>query len=50
MGRKKKYLTEEEKIEARKERQMRYYWRNQEKLKKQNRERYHGVYKHKKVS
>jgi hypothetical protein len=41
MGRKLKYKTEEDKLSARKERQMRYYWKNQEKIKKKNLERYH---------
>jgi len=41
MGRRKKYKTEEERVEARKKRQMAYYWRNQEKLKRKNLERYY---------
>jgi hypothetical protein len=41
MGRKQKYKTEEEKLQARKDRQMRYYFRNQEIVKKKNLERYH---------
>ena len=42
MGRKLKYKTNEEKLNARKERQMRYYWKNQEKIKKKNLDRYYG--------
>jgi hypothetical protein len=41
MGRKQKYITEEEKDKALKERQMRYYWKNQEKINKKNKDRYH---------
>jgi len=33
MGRKTKYKTDEEKIQARKNRQMKYYWKNQNRLK-----------------
>ena len=41
MGRKLKYKTQEEKINARKERQMKYYWQNAEKLKKEALKRYY---------
>jgi len=41
MGRTLKYKTPEEKINARKERQMKYYWKNVEKLKKEALERYY---------
>ena len=41
MGRKLKYKTNEEKINARRKRQMEYYWKNQEKIKKKNLERYY---------
>jgi hypothetical protein len=41
MGRRKKYMTEEQQIEARKKRQMDYYWKNQDKINKKNLERYH---------
>jgi len=39
MGRKKKYLTESDRIEARNKRRMKYYWKNQkmEQLKNLNR-------------
>lgn len=43
MGRKIKYKTEEEKLTARKERQMRYYWKNVEQKRKEASKRYyHG--------
>ena len=42
MGRKTKYHTKEEKLEARKKRQMKYYWKNQDKIKKKNLQRYHN--------
>jgi hypothetical protein len=42
MGRKRKYTTDEEKLVARRERQMRYYWKNQDEIKKKNLERYYG--------
>lgn len=42
MGRKLKYKTVEEKLKANQEKYMRYYWRNQEKIKKKNLERYHS--------
>jgi hypothetical protein len=41
MGRKIKYKTEEEKIQARKDRQMKYYWKNQDRLKTNALKRYH---------
>lgn len=41
MGRMKKYKTEEEQINARKKRQMKYYWKNKERLQRKARERYH---------
>lgn len=34
-------MTEEQQIEARKKRQMDYYWKNQEKINKKNLARYH---------
>jgi hypothetical protein len=45
MGRKIKYKTEEEQLIARRERQMRYYWRNQETIKKKNLKRYYETQK-----
>lgn len=41
MGRHKKYHSEKEKTDARKKRQMEYYWRNQDIIKKKNLKRYH---------
>ena len=41
MGRKKKYLTDMEKITARRERQMRYYWNNVNEQRKKSLERYY---------
>ncbi len=41
MGRKLKYKTEQEKLDARRKRQMAYYWRNQEEIKQKNLKRYH---------
>ena len=41
MGRHKKYNTEEEKQQANKDKYMRYYWRNVEKIKKKNLKRYY---------
>lgn len=41
MGRKKKYLTDIEKTNARRERQMRYYWKNVKKQRKKSLERYY---------
>jgi hypothetical protein len=42
MGRKLKHITDEEKISARKKRQMRYYWKNVEKMRKQALGRYYA--------
>jgi len=41
MGRKKKYITEEDKYEAQKKWAMEYYWRNKETIKKKNLKKYH---------
>ena len=41
MGRKLKYKTEEEKRQANRDKFMRHYWKNQEKIKKKNLKRYH---------
>ena len=41
MGRKQKYITYEEKLNARRERQMRYYFKNQQVKKEQSLERYY---------
>ncbi len=41
MGRKQKYITDEEKLNARRERQMRYYFNNQQVKKEQALERYY---------
>jgi hypothetical protein len=41
MGRKQKYITEEEKSKALKDRQMRYYWKNRDDINNKNKERYH---------
>ena len=41
MGRNLKYKTDEEQLKARRERQMRYYFRNQDLKKKQALENYH---------
>jgi len=41
MGRKKKYLTEEEKLKARNDAQKRYYLKNAEKLCKKRMEKYY---------
>jgi len=41
MGRKKKYITVEEQINARNNRRMKYYWLNHEKEKKQALKRYY---------
>jgi hypothetical protein len=41
MGRKKIYKTEEEKQQANKEKYMRYYWKNCDKIKKKNLKRYY---------
>ena len=42
MGRKKKYLTEEERIEAQKRWNMEYYERNKISIKQKALKRYHG--------
>jgi hypothetical protein len=41
MGRKKKYLTDNEKQQANKDKYMRYYWKNKEKIKLKNLKRYY---------
>lgn len=41
MGRKLKYKTPEEKLIARRERQMRYYWKNVDKKRKESLKRYY---------
>mgnify|MGYP007070556928 CR=1 FL=1 len=41
MGRHKKYITEEEKKQANRDKFMKHYWKNQEKIKKKNLERYY---------
>jgi len=40
MGRMKKYWTEEDKINARKQRQMRYYWKHKKEINLKDREKY----------
>lgn len=45
MGRKQKYITEEEKLKARRERQMRYYWKNVKKQRKKALERYYETHR-----
>lgn len=42
MGRKRKYQTKEEKLEAQRRWNMEYYERNKESVKKKNLKRYHG--------
>jgi hypothetical protein len=42
MGRKKKYLILDEKKEAQRKYQMDHYWRNCERLRKENLNRYYG--------
>lgn len=42
MGRKKKYLTEEERIEAQRRWNMEYYARNKDSIKKKTLKRYYG--------
>ena len=42
MGRKTKYVTEEEQLCARRERQMRYYWKNRDIIKRKNLKRYYA--------
>ena len=41
MGRKQKYKTEEECLHAKRERQMRYYWKNVKKKRKEALDRYY---------
>ena len=41
MGRKKKYITEEEKLQANRDKFMRYYWKNVDKIRKQNLKKYY---------
>jgi hypothetical protein len=41
MGRKRKYFTEEEKIQANRDNVMRFYEKNKEEIKKKNLKRYH---------
>lgn len=41
MGRKKKYITKEEKCQANRDKFMRYYWKNADKIKKQNLKKYY---------
>ena len=41
MGRHKKYITEEEKINANRKKAMKHYWKNCEKIKKKNLKRYY---------
>ena len=43
MGRKKKYLTEEDKMNAQHRWMMEYYYRNQDVLKKKARDRYYEL-------
>lgn len=42
MGRLKKYLTQEQQDKALRDRQMKYYWKNQEDINNKNKERYHN--------
>ena len=44
-GRKKKYHTNEEKREANRLKQQRYYECHKEKIREQNKRRYHEIYK-----
>lgn len=48
MGRKQKYITDEEKLNARRERQMRYYFKNQKVKKEQSLQRYYQKKENKK--
>lgn len=48
MGRKQKYITDEEKLNARRERQMRYYFKNQKIKKEQSLKRYYQKKENKK--
>jgi hypothetical protein len=41
MGRKRKYNTEEEKLQANRDKYMRYYWRNVDKIRKQKLKEYY---------
>ena len=49
MGRKKKYNTLEEKQQAQRENQMRHYWRNADRLKKEGLEKYYTKKKEKRI-
>lgn len=42
MGRKKKYITEDEKKISNREKYMRFYWKNKDKIKKINLQRYYA--------
>ena len=42
MGRKQKYITEPDKLQARRDRQMRYYERNKSECRKKSLERYYS--------
>ena len=46
MGRHRKYTTEEEKCQANRDKVMRHYWRNSEKIKKKNLKRYYENKRH----
>jgi len=41
MGRKQQYITDSDKLQARRERQMRYYERNKEEIRKRNLKSYY---------
>ena len=41
MGRKRKYFTKEEKLQANRDKYMRFYWRNVERIKKEKLEAYY---------
>ena len=45
MGRKTKYVTKEEQLCARRERQMRFYWKNRNIIKQKNLRRYYETQK-----
>ena len=45
MGRKQKYFTKEEKIQANRDKFMRHYWKNADKIKKRNLKRYYATKK-----
>lgn len=49
MGRKQKYFTKEEKRQANRDKFMRYYWKNVEKVKKINLERYYEKINNRKI-